>query len=62
MDKGRSKDMAYADCLLIVFWKAHAFVAYHMKLGLEAQTSWESGRRKSATSKLNSAKTNCVIQ
>ncbi|KAI9356601.1 hypothetical protein BD770DRAFT_444058 [Pilaira anomala] len=46
--------------------RAHAFAAYHMRIGLEAQSNWESGKRKSNT-KLSSSlshntKSNCVIQ
>ncbi|KAK4514135.1 uncharacterized protein ATC70_006145 [Mucor velutinosus] len=51
--------------------RAHAYVAYHMKIGLESQAAWEQGRRKSASLKMNSGsnnahqsglKSNCLIQ
>ncbi|KAF1801464.1 hypothetical protein FB192DRAFT_1372823 [Mucor lusitanicus] len=51
--------------------RAHAYAAYHMKIGLESQAAWEQGRRKSASMKMNSGssnahhsglKSNCVIQ
>ncbi|CEP08919.1 hypothetical protein [Parasitella parasitica] len=34
--------------------RAHAYAAYHMKIGLESQAAWEQGRQKSATAKINS--------
>ncbi|EPB82455.1 hypothetical protein HMPREF1544_10794 [Mucor circinelloides 1006PhL] len=51
--------------------RAHAYAAYHMKIGLESQAAWEQDRQKPASLKMNSAsntthqnsvKSNCLIQ
>jgi hypothetical protein len=62
--KKKKKERKKTGCILTFLrFKTHAFVVYHMKIGLDAQTSCENKRRSvKLTTDRQGSKHNCTVQ